>query len=244
MFPTIRFDVAVEYEPLGVGLDPSAETAMLLERAVACGGPPEHVVWVFGADGDDVERTLRRAEPVGEVTVLPTNEGAPDGRCYQIRWDGPPDGIFAPLRSAEGTLLEAVCSEERWRFTARIPTEGMGRFREGCRRRELRTEIRTVDRGPVRRYGDEADTVWNRLTRAQSEALTLALELGYFEVPRRTSLEDLASELGVSDSATSQRLRRGLSTLLRATIELGPASGRRSKRLESSDYGTASTTDE
>lgn len=224
MYPTIRFDVSDECDPLGVGLG-APETSVLIERTVVCGGAPEHAVWVFGARGDAVGQRLRDADPIDEATALPTVDGPTESRCFRIRWDGPPPGVFVPLRSAGATLLEAVRSDGRWQFAARIPTEGLGRFQTECRERGLRTEIRAIDRGPVRRH-DDGDDVRSRLTGAQSEALALALERGYFEVPRQTSLEDLAAELGVSDSAASQRLRRGLAALLRATMGAGAGRGR------------------
>jgi len=52
------------------------------------------------------------------------------------------------------------------------------------------------------------------ITETQWEAAKLAVEMGYYDVPRRVSLGDLASELGISKSAVSQRL----SNLERAII--------------------------
>lgn len=46
------------------------------------------------------------------------------------------------------------------------------------------------------------------LTPPQREALTTALELDYFEVPREARAADVADELGISQSAFLQRLHR------------------------------------
>jgi len=40
------------------------------------------------------------------------------------------------------------------------------------------------------------------------------LETGYFAVPSQVSLEELSDRLAVSDAAVSQRLRRGIESLL------------------------------
>lgn len=56
------------------------------------------------------------------------------------------------------------------------------------------------------------------VTPPQQEALVQALEAGYYDVPRATTLEQLAAELGISDQALSARLRRGTATLLRETL--------------------------
>lgn len=45
------------------------------------------------------------------------------------------------------------------------------------------------------------------LTDKQRQTLTLALKTGYYERPRETDLTDLATELDISKSAVSQRLR-------------------------------------
>lgn len=45
------------------------------------------------------------------------------------------------------------------------------------------------------------------ITDKQREAVEAAIEEGYYETPRRATLEDLAERLGVSRSAVSQRLR-------------------------------------
>ncbi|RQG97813.1 helix-turn-helix domain-containing protein [Natrarchaeobius chitinivorans] len=47
------------------------------------------------------------------------------------------------------------------------------------------------------------------LTPAQEECLRTALEMGYFTIPRETTSEAVADELGISKSAFLERLRRG-----------------------------------
>lgn len=67
---------------------------------------------------------------------------------------------------------------------------------------------------PVTEEGDSAvESRWN-LTPAQAEALEMAYEMGYFEVPRRADAGDVAAELGISKSALLERLRRGHAALL------------------------------
>lgn len=48
----------------------------------------------------------------------------------------------------------------------------------------------------------------------ERRALALAHERGYFEVPRRTTLNELAAALGQSDVETSEQLRRGIDAVL------------------------------
>lgn len=62
----------------------------------------------------------------------------------------------------------------------------------------------------------EADT---GLTAEQEEALSLALEMGYFAEPRAATLKEVASELGISQPAAGGRLRRGIRRLVRSSLE-------------------------
>ncbi|PSQ64682.1 MAG: hypothetical protein BRD24_09910, partial [Halobacteriales archaeon SW_9_67_24] len=48
----------------------------------------------------------------------------------------------------------------------------------------------------------------------QQEALVLALERGYFDVPRDVSADDLGEELNISGQAFSRRLQRGHRSIL------------------------------
>jgi predicted DNA binding protein len=56
------------------------------------------------------------------------------------------------------------------------------------------------------------------MTDAQREALATAMDIGYFDVPRDATLQDLSAELDISDSAASERIRRGVQTLVETTL--------------------------
>lgn len=56
------------------------------------------------------------------------------------------------------------------------------------------------------------------LTNHQQEALRTAYELGYFDIPRQASLEDIATELDISASSLSERLRRAETQLIEETV--------------------------
>lgn len=57
------------------------------------------------------------------------------------------------------------------------------------------------------------------LTPRQREALLVAHELGYFDIPRTASLEDVAGELDITPSALSERLRRAHAHLVETVVD-------------------------
>lgn len=57
------------------------------------------------------------------------------------------------------------------------------------------------------------------LTRKQEEALRVATEMGYFEIPRGADPATVAGELGLSKSAFLERLRRAEQALLEQIFE-------------------------
>lgn len=57
------------------------------------------------------------------------------------------------------------------------------------------------------------------LTDRQFEVLRTAIDIGYFEVPRKASLADLAAELDCAESTVSVTLRKAEATVLSRIIE-------------------------
>ena len=54
------------------------------------------------------------------------------------------------------------------------------------------------------------------LTDRQREVVALAADLGYYDVPRTATLEDVAAELGVAASTVSDHLRKAEAALMTA----------------------------
>jgi len=76
--------------------------------------------------------------------------------------------------------------------------------------RKLTREDATGDQ-----FGADPD---DGLTDPQREAVRTAYEMGYFEIPRTATLEDVADELGISASACSERLRRAQTALVETHV--------------------------
>lgn len=66
---------------------------------------------------------------------------------------------------------------------------------------------------------DAATIELTGLTAKQRRTAVRAVEAGYYERPRETSLEELAADLGISKSACSQRLNAVESKLATSAFE-------------------------
>lgn len=105
---------------------------------------------------------------------------------------------FMPLsiRYEQGDELYqgAVIGQENLREMFNQAKEDVGVHLEG---------LQQIDASQSKRQKQQWD-----LTPSQNEALTTALEMNYFEVPRESSADDVANEIGISQSAFLQRLHR------------------------------------
>lgn len=176
---------------------------------------------LFWAQGDDSEAFDAALEDDRTVTVLRSFD-AGDRRLYRVRLTG--EGVnldlYPVLVETASLVRRATATHEGWRcrlcFADRSALE---RFVEACRERDVGFDIVRLHEWRSPRHPQFG------LTDTQRETLETAFEVGYFEVPREQDLTALAERLGVSDTAASQRLRRGLSTLLERTVALDdPAS--------------------
>ncbi|WP_277555896.1 helix-turn-helix domain-containing protein [Halobaculum limi] len=136
-----------------------------------------------------------------------------------IDWTGAFDGLLAVLRDTDGACTEAVATGKMWYLQLRFRSrERLSTWYRRCSERGIRVDVeRIVESDAGERLPDGSQAA---MTEAQREALTTALAAGYFSVPRGATLEEVAVELGISDTATSQRIRRGIRNLLDES--LGP----------------------
>ncbi len=83
-------------------------------------------------------------------------------------------------------------------------------FVQGPPERTRRLEAMAAKAGPGMAMREAIQpTPENALTKRQREALSLAVALGYYEVPRRANLHEVAQRMGMSAGAASELLRRG-----------------------------------
>ncbi|WP_254764076.1 helix-turn-helix domain-containing protein [Natrinema marinum] len=175
-------------------------------------GETKFIFWVYGADPDAIDIALDDDETVRQCSLL---EDHADRRLYSGTLSEYGDGkLTYPIAVEYDISYLEITVTGNTRIRARIPTrEALFAYRDACREREIPFRID--------RIFDESDRSGDRygVTDRQREALLVALEAGYFDVPRKTTLSEVAAQLDISDQALSARLRRGQAALLRSTLE-------------------------
>ncbi|QIO21644.1 helix-turn-helix domain-containing protein [Haloarcula sp. JP-L23] len=170
------------------------------------------VVWVGTDEKHSVDATLVSDDRVARAVHVGPEAG---GHWYVVHTtDGPLTTIGNGLLRTDGVFVRATCDEGGWSIRGRFPDRSaVLTFREHVVAENLDVDVRSM----IEDDADEATETFG-VTDPQREVLLLALEEGYFTVPRDASLSDLAGVLDISSQAASERLRRGTGTLVEQTL--------------------------
>lgn len=179
-------------------------------------GGTEHVTPYFWAAGDDLdgfERALREDEMVREVIVM--EEQAENERFYRVTWEAATPTLIRAVEDAKATVLEAETTDNgEWSVKVLFPGEtALSAFRDYCLEHDFAYDVERLYRPE-----NPQEQAEYGVTDDQQEALEAAYRAGYYEVPRATTLTQLAEDLGISRNALSARLRRGNRNLLANTL--------------------------
>lgn len=200
---------ALPSHPLGETLPGYADVAVAGTPARPASDAASYV-WISG-DGRD--GYLEDVRDVGGVTSLARLEELSDRTLARVELSGAEPEVFRAVDDAGGTVLAYRGVGEGWTVRTRFPgRDGIAECYRLCDDRSVKLTLRRV-------YSDSGVTgsVDYGLTPRQADALALATDRGYFEVPRQSTLSDLAAELGVSEQAVSELLRRGMLAVLSET---------------------------
>lgn len=133
-----------------------------------------------------------------------------DGRFYQMEWVESVDLLFHSMTEHGAAILKAAGQDNRWHLRIVFPDrDAFSATYDFCQDQGLDVNVEQVhELNHTKGYGQYG------LTEEQYEALTSALDSGYYTVPRNASARDLADELSISHQAVSERLRRGHENLV------------------------------
>ena len=174
-------------------------------------------LWVTDSGLREFEHAAVNDPTVASLRRVATLEA---GVLYRITWTDEADHLLTWLRANDAVVLQAETKHERWQVKLRVNSrESLGDLQTFCRDQDIPFEV-------IRLYelSDPKIGQYN-VSEKQRDILVLALEMGYFEIPREATLEAVAERLDISTKAASERLRRGQTNLLNNTLTIGEPSG-------------------
>lgn len=195
---------------LGRILPMEGEASIVLETMVPL---EERSIPFFRVHGErtSFEEKVSDHWAVNNIHVVSTHDG---DTLYALDWDVSKDTFFEGVVGLGANILEARGVADTWEFELRFPShEDLSRFQEYCVDNDIPIDVKGLynptkpDAGP-----------WFGLTGPQREALTRAVEEGYYSIPRESSTRKLADEFGISDQAMTERLRRAIINLVSNTL--------------------------
>lgn len=214
---SVIVDISIPADQFELGriLDAHPPGGLDLETMVPIGDRSVPLITVHGDRKSEFEALVRQHDSVADLTLVDDHDGE---TLYALDWSVTDDRLFQAMAVSDAYLLNATGSPTSWAFEIRFPTHAaLKEFRDECDAVEIDIELERLynpskpDAGP-----------WFDLTERQRETLRLAVQEGYYDIPRRISTKELADKLGVSDQAVTERLRRAIVTLVDNTLLSAP----------------------
>lgn len=174
-------------------------------------------LWALTDDRDALEAAFADDDSVGEFVCLEDMGGE---YLYRMEWVYKIRALTQLLVEGESTILSARGRSDVWDFRILFPNrDSLSTTYEFCKSTDVELDVQNIyelDQTRNGRYG---------LTPGQYEILLLALDRGYYDIPRRIDIRGLADELEISHQAASERLRRGHQTFISNGLNWGRPSG-------------------
>lgn len=202
--------------PLGRVFEDRSQVTLELDRVVPSGDTVMPYFWVTDPDGD-LEGVLAVFQELPELRSAILMEDLGERGLFRAEWEPEYLGIMSAIAETGVTVVSATGSAEGWTFELRAADgDQFSRFQQYCDAHEIDVSLARLSNLTDAGTRSEYD-----LTSEQREALVLAYREGYFDEPRRTDQEALASQLGISRQALSARLRRGYRNIVERRLVSG-----------------------
>jgi predicted DNA binding protein len=217
-------------EVLRESLQAAPELTVRLEQLYSTPEDPlRNVFWAIGEGADAFEAALPTDPSITDWVRLETTEV---GRLYRITYA--PHIVDLKMYRAAGAVdalvLDASARDGQYELRMRFPNRtAFTTFRSRSAALGVEFGLLSIYTSETERWGDESV-----LTETQHETLLTAFEQGYYDIPRKVSLAELATQFGVSGQAVSERLRRATRALVGGTLAAHDTDGPNSaQKIES-----------
>lgn len=193
---------------LGGVFDDHPECTVEFERVVPFDSEGELLFRVDGTEPSTVARALSNWPHAEHTTVH--GEGV-EPPLFEVSLNGASDYFIDTLGESGAHVFEARGGTDSWEFQLQFADHSdLVGFNEQLTEAGIPVTLN--------RLSNPTASVRSSLSAEQREAVSLAYRHGYFDVPRNCTIQDLADEVGISDSAFSQRLRRGVGICVQETL--------------------------
>lgn len=166
-----------------------------------------YMFWIEAPDFDAVDEALSD-DPT--VAAFSTVDESPERRTYRIAYTDKAKLLTPTVLDMGGLTKEARSHANGWMLRLQLRDHdalvGLDDFAE-----EHGIQLEILD---LQQNAQSTNRLNYGLTDRQIEALVAAHAHGYYDEPRQISLEELASILGISNTAVSGRLSRGSARLI------------------------------
>ncbi|WP_436922885.1 helix-turn-helix domain-containing protein [Halosimplex amylolyticum] len=198
----VEFTLADEEFLLGQVLADPPDMHVELERIVPTGGALIPFLWVQSEDHEAFEQQVSDSEHVASFTALDRMD---KWVLYRMDWKPGQQDVLEAFEASDAAVLEAY-GNGGWTFRLRFPThDKVSQFYNYCMEQDIPI---TIERSYTLTERSDVAQQFG-LSTEQREALVLALRRGYYDTPSEVTLDDLARDLGISQQALSNRIRRG-----------------------------------
>lgn len=190
------------------------------EKIVPTDGKFLPYLWITTEKASDVRDFEERVANNPKVAGIRRIATFDHGMLYRMKWAENPCALVEWLRTQNPVLVQAEGHRDNWMLKVRLQSrDDLTNFRAYCDENGIPFDV-------VRLYEltDPKMGQYN-ITAKQRELLIVALEMGYFEIPRRATLAEVADEIGISTESASERLRRGSTNLVTNTLTIGQPTG-------------------
>ena len=200
--PTLALTSAVRH-------DPSAVVRPLRDA----GTDPESDRYLHTVTSEDFERFEAGLEADPTVERFERVATLGDERVYAFSYSEEAVLFSTEIGRQSGAILDRENDGTAWIFTTWFPDRSAAqRVWEYAVSHDVRITLERINE-----YGSVGSDQYG-LTDKQREAITVALEAGYFDEPRGATLGEVAAALDISEPAASGLVRRGMKRLLLATL--------------------------
>lgn len=214
-----EFEIYCKALPLTEVAETIPGATVLLRFQYNHGQRPRFVITITGSSRQTVAEALSGASDVASWSFVGEAGGtyryqATPAFSFEEQVGDAIDDLagLESLATADAIIERIMVLPDGWRQTGWFADRGV--FNEFVSFWQANAELSLVR---LTQDG-EPEPPGHGLTDQQQEALRIAYEQGHFAVPRKVSVEEIATQLGISASAASERLRRAQSQLIEKTV--------------------------